>query len=121
MIVCLDDKNGMMFNCRRQSQDRFLRRRVLELTEGKVLRMNRYSAGQFDAADRSHISVSETFLSEAGNGEYCFVEDQALLPYEPQIERLIVFRWNKVYPSDLRLDLPLGETWKLARQEEFSG
>ena len=31
LIVCLDDKNGMAFNHRRQSQDRLLRRRVLEL------------------------------------------------------------------------------------------
>ena len=37
IIVCLDDKNGMMFNKRRQSQDRVLRQRMLELAGEKKL------------------------------------------------------------------------------------
>ena len=35
IIVCVDNQNGMMFNHRRQSQDRVLRKRILELTGGK--------------------------------------------------------------------------------------
>ena len=35
LIVCVDDHNGMMFNHRRQSQDRVLRADILELTDGK--------------------------------------------------------------------------------------
>ena len=37
LIVCVDDHNGMMFNHRRQSQDRILRGDILELTEGKII------------------------------------------------------------------------------------
>ena len=37
LIVCVDDHNGMMFNHRRQSQDRILRGDILELTEGKIV------------------------------------------------------------------------------------
>ena len=40
LIVCVDDHNGMMFNHRRQSQDRILRGDILELTEGKILWMD---------------------------------------------------------------------------------
>ena len=43
LIVCVDDHNGMMFNHRRQSQDRILRADILELTGGKKLWMNAYS------------------------------------------------------------------------------
>ena len=43
LIVCVDDHNGMMFNHRRQSQDRVLRADILELTDGKKLWMNAYS------------------------------------------------------------------------------
>ena len=32
LIVCVDNKNGMLFNRRRQSQDRMLRTRILEMT-----------------------------------------------------------------------------------------
>ena len=33
IIVCLDDKNGMMFNKRRQSQDKLLRSDIKELVK----------------------------------------------------------------------------------------
>ena len=39
IIVCVDNQNGMMFNHRRQSQDRVLRKRILELTGGEKLWM----------------------------------------------------------------------------------
>ena len=121
VMVCLDDKNGMMFNHRRQSQDRLLRQHILELAEGRVLRMNPYSARQFEEAELANVVVSEGFLTEGSEGEYCFVENEALLPYEEKMERLIVFRWNKTYPADLCLDLKLDSVWKLTGREEFQG
>ena len=32
VIACFDDTGGMMFNRRRQSQDRVLRERIVEMT-----------------------------------------------------------------------------------------
>lgn len=37
VMLCVDDKYGMMFNCRRQSQDRVLRERMQKLAGGKPL------------------------------------------------------------------------------------
>ena len=54
-IVCVDDHNGMMFNHRRQSQDRVLRADILELTGGKKLWMNAYSRKQFAESDAEKI------------------------------------------------------------------
>ena len=34
IILCLDNNNGMMFNDRRQSQDRGLREYIAEMTQG---------------------------------------------------------------------------------------
>lgn len=122
VIVCLDDKNGMMFNRRRQSQDRCLRERVIDMTAGKVLRMNQYSAEQFDLESISCAIVGDTFLENAVEGECCFVENVALAPYEKNIEKVIVFRWNRTYPSDFHLDLVLDDSsWELIETEEFSG
>lgn len=122
VIVCLDDKNGMMFNGRRQSQDRCLRERIIGMTADKVLRMNQYSAGQFDLESICCAMVGDSFLEDANEGEYCFVENEALEPYEKNIEMLIVFRWNRIYPSDVCLDLVLdGSLWKLIETEEFPG
>ena len=43
VIVAVDDRNGMMFNRRRQSQDRVLREHILDMTVGKKLWMNHYT------------------------------------------------------------------------------
>ncbi len=106
IIVCLDDKNGILFNKRRQSTDRELRARVLELTADHRLWMNAYSARQFtEAVDK--LCVDEEFLSKAAAGEYCFVENSDVTPYRDRVERLIVYRWNKAYPSDISFPLTL--------------
>ena len=47
IIAAVDDRNGMMFNHRRQSQDKVLREKILSLTAGKLLWMDHYSAKQF--------------------------------------------------------------------------
>ena len=75
LILCVDDRGGLMFNRRRQSQDRILRADILELTDGKNLWMNAYSRKQFAESDAEKILVDETFLDAAGNGEFCFVEN----------------------------------------------
>lgn len=37
VILCLDDKKGMMFNNRRQSKDKFVIQDILKLVDGKKL------------------------------------------------------------------------------------
>ena len=120
LIVCLDDKGGMAFNRRRQSKDRVLREQILALSEGRPLWMNSYSSLQFEAAP--NIRVDEDFLEKAGQGEYCFAEFPPLAPYAAKAERILAARWNRVYPADAKLDIPLKEgLWNLAERREFPG
>ena len=121
VIVAVDDRGGMMFNHRRQSQDRILRERVLALSADSKLWMNHYSEKQFDnAADYPQINVSDDFLSEAGPGEYCFVETEPVAPYLKWIEGLIIYRWNRRYPGDQKFDLLL-DGWCLKSTTDFPG
>ena len=47
---------------------------------------------------------------------------EPLLPYEAQLESLILFRWDRVYPADTCLDIPLEEHgWRLVERSEFPG
>ena len=48
LAVCIDDRNGMLFNGRRQSQDRVLREDLVREAGGGPLWMSAYSARQFD-------------------------------------------------------------------------
>lgn len=119
VIVCLDDKNGMMFDGRRQSKDSVLRQRILTLANGNKLWMNEYSKKQFEEAF-DKILVDENFLSQAASGDFCFVEDKPLFSVLERIEKLIVYRWNRVYPSDMKLDIPL-DSFTLQSTFEFKG
>lgn len=120
VIVCVDDNLGMMFNNRRQSRDIEVVKKIIELTKGSRLWMNKYSYELFEKSDCTNINIDSGFLSETANEEYCFVEDTDLKPYEKWVEKIIVFRWNTVYPSDRELDIDL-KTWQLIESSEFTG
>ena len=119
-IVCIDDNGGMMFNNRRQSRDSILIDKITEITKGSKLWLNKYSYSLFEEKNMSNINVDESFVLEAANGEYCFVENVSLKDYEKWIEKLIVFKWNRVYPKDFEFDMDLSE-WKLVESSEFKG
>lgn len=38
-----------------------------------------------------------------------------------RIEKVILYRWNTVYPADVYFDLPLDERWKLESETYFDG
>ena len=48
LIFCVDDKGGMMFFGKRQSQDKSLREWIVNYAQGAKLWMSPYSAKQFD-------------------------------------------------------------------------
>ncbi len=120
LIVCLDDRGGMLFNRRRQSSDRVLRERVLSLAEGSRLWMNAYSAKQFEGAS-SHCCVDDAFLEKAQSGDYCFVENVAIDEICDRVEQLIVYRWNRVYPADVNFPFEQFSQWHLVKRTPFAG
>ncbi len=122
LIVAVDEDKGMMFNRRRQSKDRALRERILSLAKGGKLWMNAYTRRQFPEDAQGEIMVDEKFLEKAGPGDYCFLENIPAAPYEDRIEKIILFWWNRKYPSDTWFDIDLeGGGWKLSETREFSG
>lgn len=109
IILCLDDNNGMLFNKRRQSRDSKLRAKMLELTvgHGYKLWMNDYSAEQFDDKTNLHIYND---ISEIGDDDYCFVENIPFsFIYESKVTEIVIYRWNRKYPSDVFFDFNLKE------------
>ena len=119
IIVCLDDKDGMMFNNRRQSQDSVLRKRVIEIADGFRLLMNSYSQKQF--FDCTVLTADENFLSIASEVDVCFVENLPLSEFVNRIRKITVFRWNRAYPSDMKFDIDLSCGWQLVETRNFAG
>lgn len=127
IIVCADPKNGLLFNRRRQSQDRELRKRILSIIGDEKLYLSAYSAGQFTEAswqDRLVICEDPQDAAAAGAAWY-FAEGQSLQAAAGEggaAEAVIVYRWDKVYPADTCLDLPLADgVWQLSAAAEFAG
>lgn len=114
-IVCLDQKNGMYFNERRQSRDQYVIRDIIEMTKEAVLHINSYSEELFENRIVEYV-ISDDYFSDAKDGEYCFVENHIL--DQGEMEKLIVYRWDKVYPADHRLNL---NGWNLTSALEFMG
>ena len=116
VIITVENRNGMLFNHRRVSRDQKVSERILAYCKEKKLWMNAYSAKLFE--NNPPICVSETFLEQ--KDAICFVEDQDVTPYLPEIDTIILFHWNRDYPADLFFTVDLSE-WNRIHQEEFAG
>lgn len=120
LVVAIDDQMGMMFNHRRQSQDRLLRADLLQMAGGARLWVSPYTAKQFAKEPSPCICEDDHFFERAGEGEYCFLEDPDMLTSLGRVKKLIVYRWNRVYPNDRTLPIDL-QSWKLESAREFPG
>ena len=113
LIVCLDDNRGMLFNNRRQSRDRVLIENILEYCKGEKLYTNEYSSKLFPE------NVVEVFRNvEDIENAYCFAEN--FIVSENDVEEIIIYKWNRVYPADMYFNIDLNG-WKLSETMDFEG
>jgi len=121
VVVCVDDRGGMMFNHRRQSRDRAVVADVIASLAGGRLWIAPYSEKLF-AETGAAYAVSEDFLTLAEEGDVCFVEDRSLSPWAERIREVTIYRWNRHYPADLSFDLNLAELgFRLCERSEWQG
>ena len=120
VIVCIDDSFGMLFNNRRQSKDIVLTNRIVEMSNLTRLWIGEFSRSLFEGLDPHIMFIDDGFLEKAEPGDFCFVENLNLTPHIDKIEKLIVFKWNRNYPSDFSLDIDLSD-WKLVSTTDFKG
>ena len=121
VIICIDENQGMLFNNRRQSKDIKVIEDIASLA--KELWISPFSEKLFideNVKTNLVIQVRDNAIIHADEGSYCFVENEKLMPYQDKIEQLIIYKWNRSYPSDFKLDLNLNE-WKLIETIDFAG
>lgn len=121
VIVCLDEKNGIAFNNRRQSSDRAIRSDMLEMIGKRKLYVHSYTAKQFkDDCDK--LIVDDGCMDKAEAGDFVFIESTQEINCFAGIEQFIVYRWKKEYPADLYLNIDFTSSdWKLLYSGEFEG
>lgn len=118
LIVCLDDKDGMRFNGRRQSSDCVLCRHIEQQVGSGRLFVTPYSAQLFSP---DKVTVSENPMDEAGADDSCFIEDLEITPYLERAEKILLYRWNRTYPSDVKFSPQALAGWTRIEIEEFPG
>lgn len=121
LITCIDDRGGLAFHRRRLSRDRVLCQRVLELAGTGTLRLSPYSAPLFRDLPAAALLEGEDFLARAAGEDLCFAEREDLTPWLDRADKLVLFRWNRTYPFDLRFPLEALDNWVLTGTADFPG
>lgn len=118
LIFCIDDKKGMMFFGKRQSQDSVLREWIISHTNGGRLWMSNYSAKQFK--DLSGYIADDDYQVKAAVGDYCFIEDKGYSL--DNVSEVILCHWNRRYQADKVFDLDLkANGFKKVDSEDIKG
>ena len=118
-IVCIEDRGGILFLKRRVSRDREVYRDIAENYD-KVY-MTSYSLALFDGV-KINTGVRLLPISEGERGEVCFVESGEIADNLHKISRLVIYRWNRTYPSDVKLGFDPEEMgFKLVSTNELVG
>ncbi len=121
LVICIDDRGGMLFNKRRVSRDKLMISNLAEYIGDGTLFIEPYSEELF--SDESlNIILSDNPLNFAEEGDFVFLERQEPRPYAEKASELVIYKWNRRYPFDMRLDFSPEELgFKLASAFEFKG
>ena len=119
VIVCLDERLGMMFNNRRQSRDSVLISDVVADLDGEKLYISPYSEKLFDGMDVK-LKIKDEPLRAAKRDSVCFIENCSLAEYKKEIDKVVIYRWNRHDPCDFYFDLNM-EGYTLVATTEFAG
>ena len=118
LIVCLEERKGMMFNNRRQSRDRVLIDDMIKMIGDDKLYIAPYSECLFENKEIK-LKVKKNPL-KAADENWCFIENLPVAEYKDEIETVIIYHWNRHYPGDFFFDLEL-DSYTLESSEELVG
>lgn len=116
VALCVDDNMGMLFFGRRQSRDKAVLDDFLKAAEEGKAYIRSFSAKLFDGRE---VIIDDDCLENAGEDDYCFIENADISPYASKISRIILYKWNRDYPYDFTFKMPDG--FQLLNTYEFTG
>ena len=115
IYVCLDDRNGMRFNNRRQSRDAAVLEDIRNAIP-ELLTIDPFSEKLIQESEIPYILAGETLPEDA----HFFLEARPASEVLPSASTLVIYRWNRHYPADVRFDGDLS-CFVLHETCEFAG
>ncbi len=121
LVICIDDRGGMVFNKRRVSRDKLMISDLCEYIGDNTLFIEPYSEELFSEVSLN-IIVSEKSLKFAADDDFVFVEREEPTPYLAAAGEVVIYKWNRRYPFDMALKTSPAELgFKLESVFEFKG
>lgn len=123
LAVCVDNNNGMAFGNRRQSRDIAVCKDLTDSCKGNSLYIDTYSEILFadfkDFGTKILVSTSLESL-ECDENDCVFVEKTSPAIFADKISKIILYKWNRDYPNDMKFDIDMS-AWKLISETSFPG
>jgi len=115
VYVCLDERGGMLFNNRRQSRDRAVLEDIRSSIP-EVLTIDPFSEKLIHGAQIPCVPAEEAI----GEDAHFFLEARPASAVIPLASTVVIYRWNRHYPADVRFDADLSD-FALQSTCEFAG
>lgn len=120
VIFCLDENKGMLFNNRRLSRDAMVFEDIQTYLTG-TLKINSFSE-KLVSASGVNYEIFNNFVTNPDSDSFYYIENISVKENLNKINRIIVYWWNRKYPSDTKLDFdPLECGYKSTSVYEFVG
>ena len=122
VIICVDDRGGVSYHGRRLSQDRLQRIDVIQRFASHGFCMKKETADLYHQIDKRCYQVIPAWKQVLSSDRWWVSEDIEFLQWLDQLEELVIYRWNRLYPSDkkLLLSLPVAD-WRCILHDSFVG
>lgn len=123
LAVCVDNNNGMAFGNRRQSRDIAVCKDLTESCKGDTLYMDSYSEILFaDFKEFGTKIIVPTSLESlvCDENDCVFIEKISPALFTDKISKIIIYKWNRDYPSDMKFDIDMSG-WTLISATSFPG
>lgn len=119
VIFFLDDNKGMLFNNRRLSRDEEVLNDIRTYLQGELY-ITGFSEKYLAASGLPYKVIAA--LDNFNNDNYYLIENVSVKEHIDKIDRIIIYWWNRTYPSDMRLDFePADYGFKSKSIYEFAG
>ena len=118
-IFCIGDGGSFLFNSRRVSSDQAVIKDILDIFVDQVIFVSPYSAKLFPENSGIYICDEPDLALDA---KVCFMEKLPCSYSLADLDRVILYHWNRTYPADVLFPISdLRKCKKLVAQMEFSG
>lgn len=122
ICVCVDDAMGMSFFGKRLSRDKAMTEKLLSHTEYDKILISEYSAPLFSDTNDARVCVTSDEYASCTERDICFFELEHITEYADKIEQIIIYKWNRKYPSDKKFPFsPADKGFTLTSTHDFAG